>query len=1121
MANGKFKIHIVKKSETVFELSGILLDENSWYILPREYRNIEKHQDLMSNITVRNAINGIKPINGYRKVNIIINDEIKKQYFDEADNLCYKGIPLEEINQDSDNTNTLMKKVEELELKLEQKNSKLKGIENSFILEKFNRKRHNATEWITKFEKECSRHDIFNEEHKIETLRFFLEDTARLWYDLNLKNYELTQWIEWKNSFQRYFTDNSWTTVRHAYNYKYMGGSIIDYLLIKEKLCIEIEPNLTIQSKINLIVMGLPIKLQDKLDKEEITIEKLTKELKKINNSFTGEQKTWELKKNEEPNNWKKEEFKKVLGVDKKPCVVCEKIGLKNRYHPVQKCWNKSMSINKKINLNEEETQEDDVSEFNMNKKKLISPETSSSHQLIKIKVIIDKNKLIKAVYDNGSTCSLINERIIKSLKTKLYNSRSILKSISGMDVYKTRVNLKLNIGEIEDNLEFIVIKNDNFNYDMLLGLDAIKKFQLIHDENLKIKQKKHNEIITINKLENEENLEDKEINKNIIDDYLKEELNHLDQEKRQKIRTLINRYRECFAKGKFDVGSIKENEAQIKLKEEKFISKKPYRCSFPDRKEIDSQVSKLLEYKMIEESNSPFASPVTLAFKKEDGRRSRLCVDYCELNKIVVPEAQPFPRIEDILENVNGCKWFTALDINSAFWSIPIRLKDRKKTAFVTQKGHWQWKVLPFGYRNSPAVFQRVLSTIIRKNNSEEFCVNYIDDILIYSKTFEEHLEHIQLMFTAIRKEGFKLKLKKCNFAKHSVKFLGHILENGKIQPIKDNLIAIKEFKRPSTKKMVRQILGKINFYRKFIDHCTQRLAPLHRLLKKDVKFEWTQECEEAFENIKSYLCSTPILAIYDREKDIVIEVDASRQGLGAIMKPTQDDGILHPIGYFSKKLTPNQMKKEIIYLECLAIKEAALYWQYYLIGKEFIVSSDHKPLLNLKSKSRTDEALGDLILYLSQYNFKIFYKQGKDNIEADALSRNPVLESFENEEDCLKTLNMIQLEEIIEDQMKIKNEIENEEHVKKEGNINFKIMKNRKRIYVSKEFGFSLIDKLHKFYGHIGSRQIAEKLRTHYYFKKMDKIIINYCKNCEICIKNKSRRIRPIGKMSKLGQN
>ena len=129
--------------------------------------------------------------------------------------------------------------------------------------------------------------------------------------------------------------------------------------------------------------------------------------------------------------------------------------------------------------------------------------------------------------------------------------------------------------------------------------------------------------------------------------------------------------------------------------------------------------------------------------------------------------------------------------------------------------------------------------------------------------------------------------------------------------------------------------------------------------------------------------------------------------------------------------------------------------------------------------------------------------------------------MESFENEEDCLKTLNMIQLEEIIEDKMKIKNEIENEEHLKKEGNINFKIMKNRKRIYVSKEFGFSLIDKLHKFYGHIGSRQIAEKLRTHYYFKKMDKIIINYCKNCEICIKNKSRRIRPIGKMSKLGQN
>ena len=739
--------------------------------------------------------------------------------------------------------------------------------------------------------------------------------------------------------------------------------------------------------------------------------------------------------------------------------------------------------------------------------------------------MIADKNYTIKAIYDNGSSCSLINEKIVKILRSELINNKTILKTINGVDFCKNRAKIHLKIGKIEDTINAIVVRNDNFNYDLLLGLDTIKKFKLLQDEKLQIKQKYKNEVINIEKMKNEERQEIntskdvQKVNNDSIENYLKEELNHLDQEKRQKMEAIINECYECFAKDKFDVGLMGDSEAQIKLKEDKFISKKPYRCSFPDRKEIESQISKLLEHGMIEESNSPFASPVTLAFKKEDGRKTRLCVDYRELNKIVVPEAQPFPRIEDLMENVSSCKWFTAVDINSAFWSIPIRLKDRKKTAFITQKGHWQWKVLPFGYKNSPAVFQRTLARIIKKYNLEEFCVNYIDDMLIFSKTFEEHLEHIQSLFEAIKKEGFKLKLKKCNFAKHSIKFLGHIIKNGKVQPMNDNLHAIKEFERPKNKKMVRQILGKINFYRKFIDHCTQRLSPLHNLLKKNVEFKWTEDCEKCFNDIKTYLCSTPILAIYDREKDIVIEVDASREGLGAVIKQTQEDGILHPIEYFSKKLTPNQTKKEIIYLECLAIKEAILYWQYYLIGKEFIVTSDHKPLLNLRSKSRTDEALGDLILYLSQYNFKIIYKKGKENIEADALSRNPTLESFENGEDCLKLLNMIQLEEIIEDQIKIKNEIENAEHTEKEGNINFKIMNDRKRIYISKEFGIYLINKIHKFYGHIGNKQIAEKLRPCYYFKSMDKIINEYCKNCEICIRNKSRKIRPIGQLSKLG--
>lgn len=412
----------------------------------------------------------------------------------------------------------------------------------------------------------------------------------------------------------------------------------------------------------------------------------------------------------------------------------------------------------------------------------------------------------------------MVNERLIKLLKSELYANKSILKTISGEQFCKNRATLQLKIGEIEDTLNFFVVKNNSFDYDLLLGLDAIKKFRLIQDENLQIKQKLRDNVDGVN---------DNELKKET-------DLDHLECEKRLEIKTLLNKYNKCFASNKFDVGSIGNYEAEIRLKEDRYIAKKPYRCSFPDQKEIDAQISKLLENDLIEESSSPFAAPVTLAFKKEDGKRTRLCIDFRELNKIVIPEPQPFPRIDDLIVDVGDCKCFTALDVNSAFWSIPIRQKDRRKTAFITQKGHWQWKVLPFGYKNAPAIFQRRLASIVRKHGLISFCTNYIDDLLIFSKSYNEHLQHLRLVFEAMKKEGIKLKLEKCKFATRSVKYLGHMIEDGKIYPIQDNLVAIREFRRPTSRKMVRQLLGKINFYRKFIDQCTDRLSPLHNLLKK-----------------------------------------------------------------------------------------------------------------------------------------------------------------------------------------------------------------------------------------------------------------------------------------------
>uniref|UniRef100_A0A1B6CSL2 RNA-directed DNA polymerase n=1 Tax=Clastoptera arizonana TaxID=38151 RepID=A0A1B6CSL2_9HEMI len=572
------------------------------------------------------------------------------------------------------------------------------------------------------------------------------------------------------------------------------------------------------------------------------------------------------------------------------------------------------------------------------------------------------------------------------------------------------------------------------------------------------------------------------------------------------------------FAKDKFDIGNVCSKEAEIKLISNEYVTARPYRCSIPDDEEIRHQIKKLLQVGIIEESDSPFASPVTLAYKKDEKKKSRLCVDYRRLNKLVVPECFPFPTIQDVIDKVVNCSYFTVLDINSAFWCINLKKQDREKTSFVTKYGKFMFKVLPFGLKNAPATFQRILSNIIRRNNLDTFCVNYIDDILLFSKSWEEHIVHIERLLEVLSAEGFKLKLIKCLFAKQSVKYLGHVISENKVSPCQENLVSIKKLVRPANKSEVRSILGSINFYLKYIENSAQKLEPFHRLLRKDIKFEWTEECERTFNMIKDHLCSTPILAIYDRHKPIIIETDASYKGIGATLKQPQDDGMLHPVSYFSRKLSNREKKFDVIHLECKAIKDSIKFWQYYLIGQKFTVCSDHKPLENLRTKARTDEILGDLIFYLSQFNFTIIYKKGKENILADLLSRNPVLEYFEND-DVIKVVNLINLSSIVHDQSKHVSDMKREKQIEVKQGLIFKKHKGKARIFVSESFGNEIIKLVHQHYGHIGPSQMIATIRPHYYFKGLDKAVHIFCKGCMICVENKTRRSRSIGLLSKLG--
>lgn len=680
-----------------------------------------------------------------------------------------------------------------------------------------------------------------------------------------------------------------------------------------------------------------------------------------------------------------------------------------------------------------------------------------------------------------------------------------------GKVIGTTELNMK--ILDIEDKLKTYVVKAEKFQHDILLGRDAIYKFRLNSDFKGNVSQ---------TPLDNpSKNNETNEIkinwNESIPYESFEAKISHLDKEKQECIKKIINDYDSIFAKDAYDVGTVSEFEACIELNENRYVAKKPYRCSYEDQCEIEKQVKELLNHGMISQSSSPFASPVTMAFKKTGNgskkEKVRMCIDFRELNKLIVPESQPFPLIDDLIVRTRDCSWFTALDLNSAFWSILIRRQDRHKMGFVTQEGHYEWSNMPFGLKNSPAIFQRIITGIIRKFNLSKFCTAYIDDILIFSRTFEEHLTHIRKVIEAILSVGWKLKFIKCNFANRSVNYLGHVISKNEVRPLNDNLISIQNFPVPKNKKNIRQFLGKVNFYLKFIPNAARVLECFHKLLRKDSVFVWDNQCQHTFDKLKTYLTSSPILAIFDRKLPINIYTDASGEGLGAVLKQVQEDGSEKPVAYFSRKLNDYQKKKKAFYIELMAIKEAIEYWKYWLIGNHFKVITDHKPLANLNLKARTDEELGDITNQLLQYDFEVVYRPGVMNSEADCLSRNPVLAPLPEPETL--SFNAIQLKEILDSQTLLPAHPANFH----KGTTIYRKMSGKDRIVLDPIFGRKLVAEIHEKLGHIGAKHLLLIMKEYYFFSGMNDFINNYSSQCDICIKNKTRKNKTLGELGYLG--
>ena len=412
-----------------------------------------------------------------------------------------------------------------------------------------------------------------------------------------------------------------------------------------------------------------------------------------------------------------------------------------------------------------------------------------------------------------------------------------------------------------------------------------------------------------------------------------------------------------------------------------------PYRIPYAYREEVMKELQEMEESGIIEPSRSEWASPIVVARKKDGG--IRLCVDYRKLNASTPMDAYPMPRTDELLDKLGNAKYITTLDLARGYWQVPMAEKDRPKTAFITPNGLYQFRVMPFGLNGAPATFQRMMDQVIR--GLESFSGDYLDDIAIFSDTWEEHLRHIKKVLLCLRESNLTAKPRKCQFGMQECVYLGFVVGNGHVKPDPTKLKAVEEYPVPETKKQVRGFLGLTGYYRRFIEDYAQVAVPLTDLTRKSLpdRVKWTPSCEAAFVSLKKTLCQSPILSNPDFNKTFYLQTDASNRGVGAVLSQLAEDGQDQPIAYFSRKLLPREVKYSTVEKECLAIKLGIEAFRVYLLGRTFIVQTDHRSLVWLDKLKDKNARLERWSLILQQYSFTVQHRKGLANGNADELSR------------------------------------------------------------------------------------------------------------------------------------
>ncbi|KAG2190953.1 hypothetical protein INT47_005641 [Mucor saturninus] len=638
--------------------------------------------------------------------------------------------------------------------------------------------------------------------------------------------------------------------------------------------------------------------------------------------------------------------------------------------------------------------------------------QTLARSQPLKAPILIN-GQLVEAIIDSGASVSVISKSLARRLNLTTNGDQLHITSLDGLSPkpYEVTADVPIRVaGKLRP--EAMCIQENSTNKNLcLLGMTWCKAYgiQLRPQESTIVIPVKHGSSFIELKGRSENTLQDHLSTPSIFsvnvrldhsintpngsnqlytyeEEAQSEKPTTDSQELPLQITKLIEENKETFVENS-GLGRLAVTSHSIPVNNTTPIRSRPYRLTWEEETALSKEITELLSLGLIRPSNGTWSSPVFFVKKRDGGLR--LVVDYRRLNQVTVKDSFPLPYIDDLLDSLGGASWFSTLDAASGFWQVPVSEESIERTGFVTKQGTFEFVVMPFGLTSAPSTFQRAMHIILEPFIGK-FVYVFIDDIIIFSRSLQEHHNHLKVVFDTCRTANLRLKRSKCHFALRRVEYLGHVVSEEGLSPCTRNVDKIMEMSRPTNTAEVHTFLGMTGYYRRFIPGYAEVAQPLTKLLKKNTKFTWGNEQELAFGSFRVSLSTPPILAFPDKEMIQVLTTDASTRGLGAVLSQTSAINTTSEsvIAYGSRALRGPENNYAATHLEALALVWGVTRFRHYLAGRRFILRTDHAALIYIINNPNPSPKLSRWAAALMEYDFSIQHTPGHGN-PADALSR------------------------------------------------------------------------------------------------------------------------------------